>query len=561
MKDMRRFIIAGLVGTISALASPAGAQPKVSKTPSCEQALLGNPKRVEPKQANSNLKIGEVTLLGRPGCSRTAQARKLLEAQGIAFNFVNIDAEPKRANPLLKRFAPKAQTLPVLIVEESTVMDGRNGPYDSTAVFDALRFAKERQELKVGLDAYVGSRRTPSDAARVVSAFARATEEGRKGIAVQEVVSDAVLKIDPRSLAELPAWKLSEKLNSIDGIAGVERRGDDVSVYVRTSSGVRAVTLNGAGVVVEGASRLWAHVREDLKSKSTSEMHLVAFQQGEEGALIHIEDGSSIALSASELSEIEAGRPLPSTHALSLHMSGKEGAFVVFSTPLMQRHDAPEVQFSDRLGSALQRAYARTLVLRDPFSAETKARVSKLLAFDKATSREATALIARDDAVLDYKLVQNIEDELKANGVHVVEFDASKPVPSWSEESGRMVIILSGHSDERLAAFVREMGDAGVFRDNVVLDNSCGTPLTRQLIAEITGRYGGLSAFGYEGKILVKDVQPFLTKIAPAFGATPPPDAKDSMLRFMFNEMRTNNLSGSWVVSQAPTLGGVPRRV
>jgi hypothetical protein len=258
-------------------------------------------------------------------------------------------------------------------------------------------------------------------------------------------------------------------------------------------------------------------------------------------------DGSAVLVTTAELAELEAGRKLPDAHPLTklIRSVAPDGVLVAHSTPLMQHHDSAEAVFSDRFASVLARAY-ETPVLRDPWSAETAKRIAAWRAFDKSAVHEATAVIAPAGVLVDHKIIQNIEDDLTTNGVHVIEFDPKRPF-TWTERSGRAVIVITGHADKALADFVRSLGDANVFRGNVVLDNSCGTPLTRQLIAEITGKFGATTAFGFDGKILAQDVQPFLHGIAPLFkgGSATGSGFFDEVRR----QMRAKNLSGNWVVS------------
>jgi hypothetical protein len=70
------------------------------------------------------------------------------------------------------------------------------------------------------------------------------------------------------------------------------------------------------------------------------------------------------------------------------------------------------------------------------------------------------------------------------------------------------LVVLSGHSSEELATFVRGLGNAGVFADRVIVLQSCETPLNRQLAREIVSRYRAAAVFVYEGLIPVNDLEP-----------------------------------------------------
>src|SRR5207248_1419907 len=94
---------------------------------------------------------------------------------------------------------------------------------------------------------------------------------------------------------------------------------------------------------------------------------------------------------------------------------------------------------------------------------------------------------------------ENIEPALRDGPLKPVAFG---PDDRWDEKDrGKAVIVISGHSSGQLAGFVDRLGEAGVFRDNYVVFNSCEAPLTREMIERINGLYGAAGLFGYQGKI------------------------------------------------------------
>ena len=110
------------------------------------------------------------------------------------------------------------------------------------------------------------------------------------------------------------------------------------------------------------------------------------------------------------------------------------------------------------------------------------------------------------------------------------------------------MIVITGHSDERLGAFVRMLGEANVFKGNLVIFNSCETPLTDRLVREMNTRFGAIGALQHDGKIKPADVEDFLSGLIEQMKKEP----RLPLWRQVLNTMRDSPLNAVWSVSRAP---------
>lgn len=117
-------------------------------------------------------------------------------------------------------------------------------------------------------------------------------------------------------------------------------------------------------------------------------------------------------------------------------------------------------------------------------------------------------------AVVDYKMV-NIEGILRQSGVRVLTFDEAT---KWPFGSSKVVFVLTGHTSRAFANYVQALGDAGVFRDNIVVLNTCDSDTTRNLLDLINDRYQAVATFCYEGNIPSVRVQDLLVDLGAAQG-------------------------------------------
>jgi hypothetical protein len=75
--------------------------------------------------------------------------------------------------------------------------------------------------------------------------------------------------------------------------------------------------------------------------------------------------------------------------------------------------------------------------------------------------------------------------------------------------------------------------------------NSCETPVTERVLAEITSRFGGVAVFQHEGKIRPADVEAAIMKLFDDLkgGAT-------KALKEFINVLKPFKLNGVWQVTE-----------
>jgi hypothetical protein len=169
--------------------------------------------------------------------------------------------------------------------------------------------------------------------------------------------------------------------------------------------------------------------------------------------------------------------------------------------------------------------------------------IAKLRELGISEGAKVTALVAEKTfAVKDFKLVQNIEEQLIQNGIEVVRVGRGQI--HWTADNGRIVLVVTGHIDSQLASFVRALGDAGVLGGNYVIFNSCRATLSRQLATEMTTRYRAIAVFTYDSKITPEQLEPTLIKTP----ARIEEESKTPFLQFWRKAIREQKLSGVWTV-------------
>jgi len=80
----------------------------------------------------------------------------------------------------------------------------------------------------------------------------------------------------------------------------------------------------------------------------------------------------------------------------------------------------------------------------------------------------------------------------------------------WEHEAGKTVIVVTGHSDQALAGYVKYLGERNAFRGNIVILNSCGTAATRELADAINRDYGADGTLVFQKRIQAHEVEAFL---------------------------------------------------
>jgi hypothetical protein len=211
-----------------------------------------------------------------------------------------------------------------------------------------------------------------------------------------------------------------------------------------------------------------------------------------------------ISLTDADLQALANGQRLTDEHPLTRALKDPSvKAKVMFSDPFMQK-PGPLLKEADEFAFNLQRAYPDVSVYRDPLSERTASLVKRLNEVVASRPSEMVAIVADSSfrrRPKDYNLIQDLKVELEKAGVRVIKYSSGSsgsPIPPIAR--GKGLIIITGHSSDELADFVRTLGQAGVFRDNYVLFNSCETPLSRQVITEINTRYAAVATFAHQNR-------------------------------------------------------------
>jgi hypothetical protein len=207
--------------------------------------------------------------------------------------------------------------------------------------------------------------------------------------------------------------------------------------------------------------------------------------------------------------------------------------------------DTRQRQASDDVAFALSKAYPEAQIVRDPFSDKTKDQVKRLRELGVSASAKTVAVVAEDSfGVTDHKLIQNLEDELRAKDIDVVP--VSKASVQWTQSSGKLVLVITGHIDAKLVGFVRALGKAGVFQDNYVVFNSCRAKLSRQLATEMTTQYNANAVFVYDSLITTDALEPVLK----ALPATVEEKSDRPFWQLWRETVREHKLNGVWTVCE-----------
>jgi len=211
-------------------------------------------------------------------------------------------------------------------------------------------------------------------------------------------------------------------------------------------------------------------------------------------------------------------------------------------------YSGPEQKSADELVYSLQRSYPSSPIYRDPLSDETEGRVKELRNFVSTGPSQVTAIVADESfrpRVDDFNIVKDVENTLKSAGIQVEHYKDGEPF-RWNNGRGRGLIVITAHSTDSLATFVRKLGESGAFEGNFVLFNSCGTDLTRSLISEINSRYKAVATFNHEGIIPANNMRSFLNSFSQILSN----GNGKTFGELLMDSLHMNQLNGVWTVSQ-----------
>ncbi len=284
------------------------------------------------------------------------------------------------------------------------------------------------------------------------------------------------------------------------------------------------------------------HIRKQLKKHSTDEMELFHVYWTGEHYEIELKD-MQISLSQSDLRKLENGEKLPTDHPITKHLlKDTETASVLWTSPLMITKSLRKS--SDELIYNLQSSYPHQRFYRDEFSNRTPA-LTINLNNKKVSSHEDYIALVSDKSfdIKDYNVISNIKNYLYDSGINIIEYNR-KPIP-FESKSSQSVIVITGDSDENLFRFVEHAGESGIFRNNLVIFNSCGTEITEEIAEKINSHYGAKGILVYQGIIdvsLVEDMLvEFLEKLKSSSGHL--------LTEYIQTLLKKNNLKAIWYIS------------
>lgn len=377
-------------------------------------------------------------------------------------------------------------------------------------------------------------------------------------------LDDGMLELVPKSgpIVDPESPTIMSELLALPNMAGVSRDQDGVTYYIQ-GKGLRAIRQDNTGVpqllsAEVAGERMREYCRKTIAQRSTPTMTLFGVHRFDGFHEIDL-PGRTIKLSDAEVVKLAAGEPLPKEHELTKLLQESKGkSLVAFSDPLMLRPGEP-LRDSDALTFALRKAYPESDIVRDPLSARTERLAEDLRSMRVPNPADVVPVVADRSLarIRDANVINNLcgpEGTFAKAGIKVVNFNGPSDSP-WKGPSGKTVIVITGHSDEELKRFVKELGQAGYLTDNVVIFNSCEAELTRELIAEINGRYKARGTFAYQGKILAREVATLLESFVSELKSSR--DKGQSLSELLWRTVRRIKLNGVWTICRRCRVAGL----
>ena len=296
----------------------------------------------------------------------------------------------------------------------------------------------------------------------------------------------------------------------------------------------------------EAATRFRSFSRKEVAEKSTAEMRLFGVHSYDGKFEVDLSSGT-YTVTAAEYKALALGKPLPETHPLHqeiLHTTDDQ-ALVLYTHPLAVKPGSLQSK-SDSFVFALQKAYPWQPIYRDPYSARTSILAKQLKNFRLTDRKDMVVVLAEDSfAVQDFKIVQNVKGDLLKAAATLVTFTKSSQ-PAWAYGKGKAVIVITGHIDANLAKFVNALGAAGYFDGNYVVFNSCRSPLSRDLVNQVTTRFKAAATFSFDSKIQTSGVEDFLVELTGAIREDAPASFEANVRR----AAKKAKLNGVWTICE-----------
>lgn len=286
--------------------------------------------------------------------------------------------------------------------------------------------------------------------------------------------------------------------------------------------------------------------REDAKRLSTDEVCLFRVVRRESGFQIVFGGDEAITISESDLQELDAHRPLPTSHPVSAALDRRASQSLVSYASELRKDAADEIKDKERVLFGLQASYPDRRIYKDPFSDRTTRTAKLLSTFTVSSSDDFVTLIAEDSFdVTDWSIVRNVEPALRGRGFKNIQTIKKGEIRTWGGGGNHGVMLITGHTDEHLDAFVEVVGKAGYFSNNYVIMNACNEEGTAAMVSRVTSEFGAIGVFYYEGTISADKVETLMVQLADAVSSR----VQVNLVRMMRGLLTRCGLNGIWMIS------------
>lgn len=257
-----------------------------------------------------------------------------------------------------------------------------------------------------------------------------------------------------------------------------------------------------------------------------------------------VHESGSITLSRTEVDSLLRGVALPADHKFSLWLNERQNnAILAVANPFQQRITAQR-QLTDAILYSLQENYPSRLIARAKPTDEATGKTARLYGLKRPAPSDIVALVPDDSFdVNDRAIVNNMEEELQKGGIRVEK--AQSADWKWEHESGKTVIVITGHSDQALAEYLKYLGERNAFRGNIVVLNSCGTAATRELADIVNRDYGAQSTLVFQKRIQAHEVETFLGNLL----GTAERASDEPLASWVLRSSRSAKLKGIWSIA------------
>lgn len=272
-----------------------------------------------------------------------------------------------------------------------------------------------------------------------------------------------------------------------------------------------------------------AHLRNEVQSASNDAPSVPYFAAVEEGSYMRFILSSRV-LDAAGVAQVDEynsflvpkteldsnGLTSPSSaggEKLKKVMQATQGmALTLYASPYGRLPGEVQNAADDMLFD-LAEAFPEQAVFRDVYTDETTPRAIELVAKSFGKPEDFVVLTAENDKLLqDWNVVGDLSDDIEAlvdlgmrdpEPLRYIGSNASELAAEFGGSDTR-VLVLTAHAEPLLEAMLYDLGEAGVFKNNIVILVSCRTPITRNL-TEYLGGVGADAVFPFDRVLDLKD--------------------------------------------------------